>query len=64
MFRYLGLTDRQAQLAQSCKLAFKKFKGILAAKARLAALARYSLPMALVGLIGHPAAVVEADGMV
>ena len=38
MFRHLGLIDRHAQLAQSCKLAFKKFKGILAAKARLAAL--------------------------
>ena len=58
MFRHLGLIDRHAQLAQSCKLAFKKFKGILAAKARLAALPGYS--RAMVGLMGSPAAVVEA----
>ena len=64
MFRYLGLIDRQAQLPQSCKLAFKKFKGILVAKARLAALSGYSRPMALVGLMGSPAAAVEAGGVV
>ena len=60
MFQYLGLIDRHAQLAQSCKLAFKKFKGILAAKARLPALPGYSRGM--VGLMVSPAAVVEACG--
>ena len=64
MLQYLGLIDRQAQLPQSCKLAFKKFKGILVAKARLAALSGYSRPMALFGLMGSPAAVVEAGGVV